>query len=262
MFQKRVAIITGSSGGIGLSIAKKLAENDTLVVITSRTKTTADDIALQIRNNGGEAIGTEFNLDDPESGSNLIDFVLAEFGRIDYLVNNAVSHPTLPPLPFEALNSDLINSGITSNLTHTLMLTHAAYPALKANKGAVLNIGSAVVNRHIEGIPLYAIVKGALTQATKALAAEWAKDGIRVNQINPGFILTEAYKSIGISKEQAEAMLAYYQGFHAQNRIGTPEAIADTAALILSDLSQWTTGAIIDVDGGLSIQGVPAPSAG
>lgn len=262
MATKKVAIVTGSSGGIGRAIAEKLAQEGITVVITSRTKATADEVAQQIRKTGGEALGAEFNLDAPGSGSELVGYVLSKLGRIDYLVNNAISHPTLPPLPFEALNAELIQAGVNANLTNTLLLTHAAYPSLQKTQGAVLNIGSAVVNRHIQGIPLYAIIKGALSQATKALAAEWAKDGIRVNQLNPGFTQTEAYKNIGITKEQADAVFAYYQGFHAQNRVGQPGEIAETAAFLLSDHSKWTTGTIVDVDGGLSIQAVPAPSAG
>ena len=262
MSEKKVAIVTGSTGGIGKSIAQKLAQDNIRVVITSRTKSAADEVAQQIRESGGDAIGAQFNLEEPQDASNLIAFVLKELGRIDYLVNNAVSHPTLPPLPFEALDSNLINAGVSANLTNVLLLTHAAYQPLKESKGAILNIGSAVVNRHMDGIPLYAIVKGALSQTTKALAAEWGKDGIRVNQINPGFTATEAYKNIGITKEQAEGMFEYYRGYHALKRVGEPEEIADAAAFLLSEKSQWMTGAIVDIDGGLSVQGVPSPVAG
>ena len=176
----KVVVVTGSSGGIG----KEIAKSGGYVVITSRSLDTAKEIADEIIQAGGKAIGASFDLQDPDSREAPIDLTLSELGRIDALVNNAINISTLPPLQLQDIGYDQLDQGIKFNLTNIITLTTYAYPALKETKGCALNIGSVVTNRYMRSIPLYAVIKGGLSQMTKALAAEWAEDGIRVNQIN------------------------------------------------------------------------------
>lgn len=177
-------------------------------------------------------------------------------GRLDILVNNALSHPTLPPLPLQEMNKTMIESGITTNLTNTMALTGSAHRFLQQSQGVVLNIGSAVVNRYMLGIPLYSVVKGGLTQMTKTLAAEWARDGIRVNQINPGVVKTEAYRNIGIPAELLPMLIEHYSQCHPLGRVGEPQDVAALATFIVSDDASWMSGSILDIDGAYSCQGV------
>lgn len=252
----KVAIITGSTGGIGRSIAEHLSSLGAHVVVTSRDLEKAAGVAAELTDSGRRATPGCFLLEEQSTGKELIETVLAVHQRIDILVNNAISHPSLPPLPLQDLEYEQLEGGISANLTNVIALTARAYPHLKRSKGSVLNIGSAVVNRNMAGIPLYTIVKGALTQLTKTLASEWAKDGIRVNQINPGFVKTDAFKNIGIPEEQVPAFIEYYRQFHPLGRVGEPQDIGTLATFMVSDDASWLTGAIVDMDGGYSAQGI------
>lgn len=260
LLEGKVAIVTGSTGGIGKSIASYLASKGAQVVVTSRDLGKAKDVASEIIKNGGDSFPCQYVLEDPESGKILLDQVIAQYKQLDILVNNAFSHPALPAMAMEKMNYQNLQLGITTNLTNVLELIILAFKHLKITRGNVLNIGSVVVNRNMLGIPLYAIVKGALTQATKVLAAEWAKDGICVNQINPGFVQTDAFKNIGVPEDYHAGIIEHYRQFHPTGRIGVPSDISSLAALMVSDETSWMTGAIVDVDGGFSVQGVPKAS--
>jgi len=255
----KVAIVTGSAGGIGRGIAETLASRGVLVVITSRTQERAKKVAGEIAEKYGCASYCCYQLESQDSAKKLLETVINQHQRVDILVNNAVSHPTLPPVPLEGINYELLQAGITANLSNVLYLSSLAHVYLKITRGCLLNIGSAVTNRTMLGVPMYAIVKGAMSQMTKTLAAEWAKDGIRVNQINPGLVESEAPKNIGIPPEVFSHMVEHYQLFHPLGKIGTPQEIGALAGYILSEDIAWMTGTIIDMDGGYSVQGVPLP---
>lgn len=215
----KVAVVTGSSKGIGKSIALHLSSLGASVVVTSRNVDAAGKVVDEIQRQGGTAAACCFELEKTESGKDLIHAVVSRFKRMDILVNNAVSRPTPPSSELmEGLNHEKIDEYITTNITNPLALTMGAYPHLKKTGGSVLNIGSAIVNRHIKGTLLYAVVKGALTQMTRALAAEWAKDGIRINQINPGFVLTDAFVS-QVPEAYARQIVEAFEGCHPVGRV-------------------------------------------
>jgi len=257
----KVAVVTGSSAGIGKATVLRLAQRGIKVVVTSRDVERAAAVVDQIEATGGRALAAKFDLLCEEDGDALVQTTLAAFGRLDYLVNNAFSYETLPPIPIQELSADQMVQGITTNVTRTLVLTGRCHSALKETRGRVLTIGSVVVNRAMLGIPLYSIAKGALTEMTKVLAAEWAQDGITVNQINPGVVWSDAHKSIGIPEEQVPLVYDYYSQFHPLGRVGKPDDVAELATSILLADSDWMTGAVVDLDGGYSRQGIPLPGA-
>jgi len=256
LLTNKTAIITGSSSGIGKGIALLFARLGARVVVTSRTMSQAAQVADEIRAAGGQATPCPFDLGDHGTISGLLAAAREGSGRIDILVNNALSRPSIAPLALQDMEYDRLQEGIAANLTNILALTAAAYPHLKEAGGTVINIGSAVVNRHTLGIPLYTILKGALAQTTKALAAEWAGDGIRVNQINPGFVRTDAITAqLGISSDAAKLMIAHFTKQHPLGRVGEVEDVAVLAAFLASGEASWITGSVIDIDGGFSVQG-------
>lgn len=254
----KTAIVTGSSAGIGRSIAVHFARLGAHVVVTSRRPDQAQRLAEEIMTAGGEATPCAFDLDDHETIPALLAAARQRTGRLDILVNNALSRTAMAPLPLQGLDYTRLRDGVTANLSNVLALSAAAHPCLKESAGALLNIGSAVVNRHTVGIPLYTILKGALSQATRVLAAEWAGDGIRVNQINPGFVRTDS-----MAVRQPAATVAqiteHFAKLHPLGRVGEVEDIATLAAFLAAPQAGWITGAVIDCDGGYSVQGASFP---
>jgi len=252
--EKKVAIITGSTAGIGGEIATTLAENGIRVVVTSRELTRAQEKVNEVTRKGGDGLALSCCLESSNELIKLIESTMDAYGRIDVLVNNAISHPTLPTLPIQDLSYEQLNLGVRINLTNVLALTSKAYPYLKESGGCVLNIGSVVTNQHMLGIPLYTIVKGAMSQMTKVLASEWAPE-VRVNQINPGFTKTAAHKEIGIPEDEIDGLFDAFRQFHPLGRTGQPQDIASAAAYLVSDQASWVTGVEMNIDGGYSIKG-------
>lgn len=258
----KTAIITGSSAGIGKGIAVRFAELGAHVVVTSRTLAQARKVVDGIRQEGGQATPCAFDLEDPAAIPTLLATAADITGRIDILVNNALSRSTMPRVPLQGISLAQLQTGVAANLTNVLALTAAVHPYLQATQGVVLNIGSAVVNRHMLGIPLYTILKGALAQASRVLAAEWAGDGIRVNQINPGFVRTADSLTARQAVEYTPKIIEHFAKLHPIGRGGEVDDIAALAAFLVCGQASWITGAIVDIDGGFSVQGALFPTAG
>ncbi len=256
--EDKVAIVTGSSSGIGKEIAIALAENGAYVVVTSRTYERAVKVAEEIMKQGGRAMPCSFDLEEHRNGKVLLDTVNEQLNRIDILVNNAISRDTIAPSRFSELQYDNLASGITANLTNTIHLTAQAYPYLKVTKGTVINIGSVIVNRHMAGLLLYSVIKGAITRLTKSLASEWADDGIRINQINPGFVETDSMVE-RYPKRILQDYKTQLQRHHPLGRIGRSRDIAELALYMVSNEARWMSGAVVDIDGGYSNQSIPFP---
>ncbi|MFC1749134.1 SDR family NAD(P)-dependent oxidoreductase [Pseudomonadota bacterium] len=253
-----VAVVTGSSAGIGYGIAEALARNGAKVVVTSRSSEKAEEIAKKINSiSGADIMGVPFDLSNKGDAQAILEKTIGRFGHLDLLVNNAFDLNSL--VQILKSDEDGLDAAITSNVTNVMNLTRLAHPHLIKRRGnaSIINIASVIVNKHLLGLSVYAVIKGAIQQLTKALAAEWAADGIRVNAINPGFIRTEAYSSKGISAKVIEERYDYYKGYHPLGRVGEPQEIGALAVFLASKQSALITGGLIDVDGGYSIQGLP-----
>ena len=250
-----VAIVTGSTKGIGRGILDCLVQQGYAVVVTSRNYTQAQSHAKKICENGGRAVGLRFNLEEQNDIDTIIGQTLEHFGHIDLLVNNALSATCVPN--FEDLDGLSITNAVTANLTNILLLCKAAKPYLANTKGSIINIGSVVVNKPILGMALYAIIKGGLAQMTKSLASEWAKELIRVNCIQPGFIYSSALEEFKVPPEVIAKTYAHCQQFHPLgNKIGKPEDVGNLVVYLASKQAKFITGSIVNVDAGYSVQGI------
>ncbi len=251
---KKVAMVTGSTAGIGLAIAQELARLGMAVVVTSRDAARAWKVANSIATHGGVALGARFSLETVEDGPRVMGEALARFGRLDVLINNALSQNVLQPLLGAHYKN--VEQAITVNVTNTLEMMRLAHPHLKKTHGCVVNIGSAVCSRPMSGIALYSIVKAAVAQMTRALASEWAADRIRVNAIQPGMIRTQAFESMGMPREAIDVSYKFYEKFFPLG-IGRPADVAKMAAFLCSDDAALMTGSIVDIDAGYAVAGTP-----
>lgn len=248
----KVVIVTGSTQGIGRAIVEHCAKKGANVVLTSRDKNNAQRAAAEIETNNSSVLGCEFNIEKRDGIKKLLAFTIENFGKIDVLINNALS--TTIATPLHNMSDDEIEFTITANLTNTFILTREAYPYLKETKGNVINIDSISAVRHVEHMPLLSIIKSALDQTARAFASEWAHSGVRVNAVRPGFIYTNALKNLHVPDDIAAAAYQHFKQYVPLKRIGTPNDVANLVTFLASEQASYITGSIYDIDGGFSNQ--------
>ena len=238
--QRKTAIVTGASGGLGQAIAKALVDHGYNVVLTG---TNADRLAAVQTAVGSEAaLSVVADVGNSADRAHLVDSALSRFGRIDVLVNNA---GVFEPRPFLEVDEAYLDRFLTVNLKGTYFLTQAVIPHMReAGGGSVVNIGTVLVDHALGGVPASAAVasKGAIHALTVQLAAEFGREGIRVNTIAPGIVRTPIHTRNGI--EDADSLA----GLHLVDRIGEPEEIAEAAVMLASN--GFVSGATLNVDGG------------
>ena len=239
--QRKTAIVTGASGGIGQAVAKAFVDRGYNVVLTGTNEDKL--ITAHAAVGSPEAVLTLVaDVGDAADRERLVDAALARFGRIDVLVNNA---GLFEPRPFLEVDEAYLDRFLTVNLKGTFFLTQAVIPHLMAvGGGAIINVGTVLVDHAIAGVPTTAPIasKGAIHALTGQLAAEFGKHNIRVNTIAPGIIRTAIHARNGI--EDADSLA----GLHLLDRIGEPEEIANAALLLAA--SDFITGTVVKVDGG------------
>jgi 2-dehydro-3-deoxy-D-gluconate 5-dehydrogenase len=246
----KVAIVTGGNGGIGLGMARGLAESGAAVAIVGRNEAKSNAAAAELRQNGAKAISVVADVTDTAAVAEMVARTVKEFGRVDILVNNAGINIRKAP---HALDLAEWDSVIKTNLTSAFLCSQAAYPAMKAaGGGKIINIGSMMSIFGASFAPAYAASKGGIVQFTRSCAVAWAADNIQVNAVLPGWIDTDLTKR---AREQID-------GLHDKVLARTPAArwgaIADFAGIAVflsSASSDFVTGTAIPVDGGFSIMG-------
>ena len=246
----KVAIVTGSSKGIGLSIARGLAENGAKLVISSRKQDAVDAIAEEFNKTGLEAIGVACHIGDAEQREALVAKTIERYGRIDILVNNAAINPFYGPL--ETSGEEVFDKIMNVNVKAPWLLSNLVYPHMKANgNGSIINISS------VEGIHpgfrlgLYSMTKSALIMLTKNQAKEWGKSGIRSNVVCPGLIKTKFSESLWSN----EKLVAGYNKMVPLQRMAEPDEMAGVVMLLASDAGSYMTGGVYAADGGYLISG-------
>jgi 2-deoxy-D-gluconate 3-dehydrogenase len=245
----RVAIVTGGNGGIGLGIARGLAQAGAGVVVAARNVAKSAAAVKELEALGARATAIEVDVRDEASCRAMVAQAAERLGRIDILVNNAGTNIRKLPQDYALAEWREV---LDTNLTSAFLCSQAAYPALaKTGGGKIISIGSMM---SIFGGPLmspYGASKGGIVQLTKSLAAAWAKDNIQVNAVLPGFINTEL--TVG-ARQQIPGLHERVLARTPAGRWGEPGDFAGVAVFLASPASDFVTGVSVAVDGGYSVQ--------
>lgn len=247
MLTDKVALITGGGQGVGQGIALALAAQGAHIVVTGRTLEKCETTAELTRARGVKALALKCNVKSNEDLQSITDATIAEFGRLDILVNNAQEVARGPLL---SITDEQMEANWSSGPLATHRLMKMAYPYLKETKGCIINMCSSVMRRWDVGTyGAYAAVKAAIEQLTRAGACEWGKDGIRVNAIMPHAKSPALAGWIKSNPVEAE----HFQKSIPLGYVGEcEEDIGAFVAMMCAEPSRYLTGQIIALDGGQS----------
>jgi 3-oxoacyl-[acyl-carrier protein] reductase len=242
--KNKVAIVTGSSRGIGAQIAMRLAQQGTRVVINYATRTSAADAVMAaIESENGEAIAIQADVAKPNEVSAMFETTIARFGKVDILVNNA---GYLVNQRIEDTSDDDFDRSFAVNVKGVFNTLREAAKRLE-NGGRIINISSSTTGMLLPTYGTYCATKGAVEQFTRILAKEIGHRGITVNAVSPGPTNTELF-----TEGKSEAFIQKLADMSPLGRIAEPEDIARVVLFLASDASEWITGQIIRANGGLA----------
>jgi 3-oxoacyl-[acyl-carrier protein] reductase len=240
----KVALVTGAARGIGAAIAERLARDGAAVVVNySKSETAARAVAAGIHERGGKAVVLGANVAAPGAARKLVDDTVRHLGRLDILVNNAVS---LSFGPIEEIGDRTLGEQFATNVEAPLAAMRAAAAHLPSG-GRVINISSLITLRPLPGSTVYAAAKGALDAMTRVWAIELGPRGVTVNAVAPGPVETDAFRA-----NASDEMRAQFVARTPLGRIGRPDDIADIVAFLASPDARWVTGHVLLAGGGFT----------
>lgn len=244
----RVALVTGSGRGIGRSIATSLAQSGADVVLNDLDLPSIEGVRDGIVSLGRRALALRGDVSRMEEVDRIVGESVESFGRIDVLVNNAGTIVRKPTEDYTEQDWDRV---IDVNLKGVFNFSHAVgRHMIRQRSGSIINIASIMGEVALPPRASYSASKGGIIMLTKNLAAEWAKHGIRVNSISPGWTVTEMTEKYFSQEEVRRFMLERIP----LGRFARPDEIANAAVFLASDASSYITGANIAVDGGWTAQ--------
>jgi 3-oxoacyl-[acyl-carrier protein] reductase len=250
----KIALVAAASQGLGRAVAEELAAEGASLIICARRDKEITDVAAEIENSFGvPVLGVRADLTVREDVENLVARGVEKFGRIDILVTNTGGPPAGR---FEDLGAEVWQNAFELLLRSAVDLTRLVLPQMKANGwGRILNVTSIAVKQPVENLMLSNSLRAAVTGMARTLANEVAEHGITVNNILPGYTLTERVEELArtLAKKQnttADAIRETWEHEIPMRRLGTPREFAALAAFLVSERASYITGTSIPVDGG------------
>ncbi|WP_456276610.1 2-dehydro-3-deoxy-D-gluconate 5-dehydrogenase KduD [Bacillus sp. AK128] len=238
----KVAVVTGGNRGLGKEMALGLASAGANVVVIARN--VSDEVIKEIKDEGVKALGINFDLQDFDGYDQLIDQIVSEMGTIDILVNNAGVQKRHPSVEFPKQDWDFVMD-INANSVF-FMCQKVGKMMIEKGKGKIINIASLLSFQGGLTVPAYAASKGAVMQFSKALSNEWARHGVNVNCIAPGYMETEMNTALIDDQTRSRQILERIPA----GRWGKPEDMRGAAIFLASSASDYVNGYTIAVDGG------------
>jgi 2-deoxy-D-gluconate 3-dehydrogenase len=246
----RVALVTGGNGGIGLGMARGLAEAGAAIAIVGRNVAKGEVAVAQLEALGADSAFIAADIADAEACRAMVRATVARFGRLDILVNNAGINIRKRPEDYVATEWQQL---VDTNLSSAFYACQAAYPELKkSGRGKIINIGSMTSVFGVSFAAIYAATKGGIVQLSKSLATAWAADHIQVNAVLPGWVDTELTQR---ARERVPSLHDSVLARTPAGRWGVPADLAGVAVFLASAASDFVTGTVIPVDGGYAAQG-------
>jgi NAD(P)-dependent dehydrogenase (short-subunit alcohol dehydrogenase family) len=261
--QGRVALVAGASRGIGAATAEAFAAAGAAVVLGARDLHALESVAQRIESAGGRAIAVRADVADVDSMRNLVDQGLAAFGRLDAAFNNATDGPM--PAPLADIDPGEFDRGIATNIRGTFLGMKFQIPAMlrksgggrgargreEQSGGAIVNMASVAGLSGTANLAAYVAGKAGIVGLTKVAALDYADQGVRVNVVAPGPILTHHLQAAGPEAQRLAGLST------PMRRTGTAEEVAQTVVWLCGDQSSFITGAVIPIDGGQSAGNKP-----
>lgn len=242
-FTGKGVLVAGGTGGIGRAISLGFAKAGAMVAAVSQHPARVQEVAREILAVGAQPLEISCDVTELDQVQMMLASIRENWGRLDVIVNSQGVHHKLASV---AVDDHLFAHVLEVNLQSVFTVCREAYPLLKASAGNIINIASMGSFLGLPNAAAYTASKGGVAQLTKALAVDWAGDGIRCNAIAPGWIKTPLSRAALENPAYREPILKRIP----MGRLGTAEDVAGTALFLASDLARYVTGAVIPVDGG------------
>lgn len=244
----KVAIVTGSSKGIGKAIARGLAEQGAKVVISSRKQAACDEVAAAFKADGLEAVSIACHVGDTSQRNHLVNATIEQFGGVDILVNNAAINPTFAPL-IQA-QEETFDKIMNVNVKACMLLANLCFPSMKARGGgSIINIASVEGLKPSPFLGMYSVSKAALIMLSQSQAKEWGSFNIRSNALCPGLIQTKFSAALW----KNEKILNQFINHLPTKRMAQPEEMIGLAVFLASEAASYCTGGVYTADGGYMV---------
>ena len=248
--QGRVALVVGASRGIGAAVAEAFAEAGAAVVLGGRDIVALESVAERIRAGGSHAIALRVDVTDVGSMRDLVDHAVATYGRLDVAFNNASDGPL--PVPLAEMDIAEFDQGIATNLRGTFLgMKFEIAAMLRSGGGAIVNMASIAGINGTANLGAYVAGKAGIIGLSKVAALDYADQGIRINAVAPGPILTHHLEAAGAEAQRLAGMST------PMRRVGTAAEVADVVLWLSSEHASFVTGVVIPIDGGQSAGNKP-----